>query len=126
MGWSKEFGANLGVLVAQAGGAIGANGSSQSHAEILFRAELGGAKGRALPDSLAWYSHEPTWQRVADARLHYDLKAFSLSLRYEDDYGVNAHLQAKAASAGLDLGGKFEDHQTTVWRISGVFAETHC
>jgi hypothetical protein len=46
---------------------------------------------------------------------------FSLSVTYEDDFGINAGLSAAVVGAGLGLGGRFEDHQSTVWRLEGRF-----
>jgi hypothetical protein len=58
---------------------------------------------------------------VAEGRLDYGLEDFSLVVTYEDDYGINANLKASAVGAGLELGGNFEDHQATIWRIAGKF-----
>jgi hypothetical protein len=69
-----------------------------------------------------WFNHEPTWQAIAEGRLMHGLKNFSIDLKYADDFGINAGLAAKIRKTGLDVGGKFEDHQSTHWRISGRFA----
>ena len=55
-------------------------------------------------------------------RIWFGTRSFSLSVSYEDDFGVNAGLKTSVAKAGLELGGKFEDHQATVWRLAGEFA----
>jgi hypothetical protein len=34
---------------------------------------------------------------------------------------VNAGLKIAATNAGFDLGGNFEDHQSTVWQIAAKF-----
>ncbi len=64
-------------------------------------------------------------RRIAELErgMHYGLRNFSVTVTYEDDFGVNADLKAAAERAGLDLGGTFEDHQATVWRIVGQFQE---
>jgi hypothetical protein len=59
---------------------------------------------------------------VAEGRLQYGLQEFNLTLRYEDDYGVNVGLQTTLVRHGLELGGKFEGHESTVWRMVGSFA----
>ena len=53
--------------------------------------------------------------------MNFGLNDFSLSVAYEDDFGINAGLKLAVANAGLDLGGRFEDHQSTVWRLEGTF-----
>jgi len=89
----------------------------------LFTATLKGNANPTLPAGLVWFPHEPTWQQVAEGRLEYGLTQFQLSVRYEDDYGIDAGLKVKAGKAGLDLGGSFQEHESTVWRIEGKFAE---
>ncbi len=44
-----------------------------------------------------------------------------LAVRYEDDYGVNAGLKVSAQKAGLELGGTFQEHESTTWKINGRF-----
>jgi hypothetical protein len=74
-----------------------------------------------VPDGLAWFQHELTWQQIAEGRQEFGLRDFELVLRYEDDYGVNAGLKVAASGVGLDMGGQFEDHEATAWRIVGRF-----
>ena len=122
-GWSKDFAANLSTPLSGVGGgiSIGAGAERESASGLLFEAALEGGLDPKLPDGLVWYSHEPTWQSVADGRLNFGLKNFSLNVSYEDDFGINAGLKVKAMSAGFDLGGRFEDHTETVWKIQGQF-----
>lgn len=123
-GWSSEFSSKLGIVLppAEIEAGVEANKNRRSGAKLLFTATLEGTKNPRIPDNLVWYHHEPTWQRIADGRLSYGLKDFTLTVSYEDDFGINAGLKLKAAKVGLDLGGQFEDHQSTVWRIVGKFA----
>lgn len=121
-GWSKEFSARISVPLADAddastGEAGAKRGASQS---LLYEANLAGVEP-SLPDDLVWYHHEPTWQSIANGRLKYGLNDFSLSVSYQDDFGINAGLKVALAKTGLDVGGKFEDHQSTVWRLEGKF-----
>ncbi|MEP1767203.1 MAG: hypothetical protein ABJJ53_11270 [Sulfitobacter sp.] len=121
-GWSKEFSARISVPLADAddastGEAGAKRGVSQS---LLYEANLAGVEP-SLPDDLVWYHHEPTWQSIAKGRLKYGLNDFSLSVSYQDDFGINAGLKIALAKTGLDVGGKFEDHQSTVWRLEGKF-----
>ena len=122
-GWSREFSSRLSVQIAQTSAALSAHidTAGKSHVQLLYEAELGGTQEPKLPESLVWYSHEPTWQVIAEGRLQFELHQFSLNVVYEDDYGVNAGLRASASKAGFDLGGHFEDHEATMWRISGRF-----
>ena len=82
---------------------------------------MAGSDSPRLPENLVWYAHELTWQTVANGRIKFGLNDFSLSVTYEDDFGINAGLRSTVMKAGLDLGGKFEDHQSTVWRLVGKF-----
>ena len=122
-GWSKDFSTRLSVPLGSAGDSIGAEAGSESKSksQLLYEATLIGTREPKLPEHLVWYPHEPTWQSVAKGRIDFGLKDFSLSVCYEDDYGVNAGLKVAVQKAGLELGGKFEDHQSTVWRIAGEF-----
>ena len=99
---------------------VGGQADKQRH--LLFQtSSLSGTLDPSVPDELVWYSHEPTWQQVARGRIKYGMKDFSLNLRYEDDFGVNANLEVRANNANLDLGGKFENHESTIWNIQGKF-----
>ena len=74
-----------------------------------------------MPSSLVWYHHEPTWQSIAKGRIDFGLSQFLLTVNYEDDFGVNAGLKASAMKAGLELGGNFEAHEATTWKLHGKF-----
>ena len=120
-GWSREFAANLSVPLGSVDAGVETGAHSDSRARLLFEATLSGETEPKLPDGLVWYPHEPTWQSVANGRLRFGLHDFSLSVSYEDDFGVHAGLKASALKAGLEIGGKFEDHEATTWKISGEF-----
>ena len=124
-GWSDELAANLAVPLPMAGAEAGLHAKqSRSHgSSALFKASLKGNANPKLPDGLVWFPHEPTWQQLAEGRLKHGLTQFQLSVRYEDDYGIDAGLKLKAGNAGLELGGSFQEHESTVWRIEGNFAE---
>ena len=121
-GWSKEFSANLSVPLGATEVGTKAGSSSKAGSQLLYKATLAGTENPSVPSNLVWYPHEPTWHQIAEGRLKFGLKDFSLSVRYEDDFGINAGLKTAVTKAGLDLGGKFEDHQSTVWRIDGKFS----
>ena len=122
-GWSKDFSSRLSLPLSETGGSVEAETGFDSHAtsKLLYEATLHGTQEPKLPENLVWYPHEPTWQSIAIGRMDFGLKDFTLSVCYEDDYGVNAGLKIAIQKAGLELGGKFEDHQSTVWRITGQF-----
>ena len=122
-GWSREFAASLSVPLGpiDEAASMDTGAHSDSRSRLLFEATLSGETEPALPDGLVWYPHEPTWQSVANGRLRFGLHDFSLSVSYEDDFGVHADLKASALKSGLEIGGKFEDHEATTWKISGKF-----
>jgi len=126
-GWSKDFAVNLDVPIpiagvpvgTQIGGGSGTGSSAASH--LLYEAKLTGTDKPGLPENLIWYPHELTWQKVCQGRLEYGLQNFSLDVRYEEDFGVNANLNLAVEQVGLELGGNFEEHRATNWRIGGEF-----
>lgn len=122
-GWSKDFSARISIPLSAANVSIGAEaeGGIASKSHLLYEATLSGSSTPKILEDAVWYPHEPTWQSIAKGRLNYGLTNFSLSVSYEDDFGVNAGLKMTAQKAGLDLGGKFEDHQSTVWHLDGEF-----
>ncbi|HJV25882.1 MAG TPA: hypothetical protein VJ673_09345 [Aromatoleum sp.] len=120
-GWSREFAAHLSVPMPEMTTGIDASGKQASASSLLYEAHLRGSAQPRLPDSLVWYPHEPTWQSIAKGRLNFGLTEFSLTVNYEDDFGINAGLKVMAGKSGLDLGGSFEDHQATTWKIQGKF-----
>lgn len=42
-------------------------------------------------------------------------------MNYDDDFGVNAGLKLSAKKAGVDLGGNFENRESTTWKLVGKF-----
>lgn len=123
-GWSREFSANISAPLAEADVAASAGHSAKSGHALLFEATLNNSKAPSIPHDLVWFSHEPTWQAVAQGRMKYGLSQFSLTVNYDDDFGVNAGLKIRVQKAGLDLGGTFEDHTATTWKIYGDFGQT--
>ncbi|HEX8648307.1 MAG TPA: hypothetical protein VF715_15545 [Thermoleophilaceae bacterium] len=124
-GWSKEFAARLNVPLGVPGESVGIGGGTTraSEGQVLFTARLRNKVTPAVPSGLVWYPHEETWKTVADARLQYGLQEFSLTVNYEDDFGVDASLEASLAGTRIGLGGKFVSHEATSWRMVGTFDE---
>ncbi|MGD6969226.1 hypothetical protein ACQCVP_22650 [Rossellomorea vietnamensis] len=124
-GWKKEFNSSISAHIpsevgdVNIAGSLGANKTkSQS---LLFKATLNGSSTPKLPDELVWYHHEPAWKQLANGRINHGMKDFSLTVNYEDDYGVNSKLEATISSAKFQTGGDFIAHKDTVWKIEGTF-----
>ena len=122
-GWSKDFSSKISVPLGVAAESInaGAKSKSSSSTKLLYEATLAGTESPSVPDGLVWYPYENTWQAIANGRINFGLQDFSLSISYEDDFGVNAGLKAAVLKAGLEIGGNFEDHESTVWHLQGKF-----
>lgn len=120
-GWSREFSAHLSVPIPEADTNLNASKFSKSASSLLFEATLNNKQSPLIPENLVWYPHELTWQAVAKGRMQFGLSQFSLTVNYEDDFGINAGFKMRAQKAGLDLGGSFEDHVATTWKIHGKF-----
>ncbi|WP_213948482.1 hypothetical protein [Luteibacter sp. dw_328] len=122
-GWGKDFAANLSVPLEAPGANAGASFSSKDSKtdRIVLHVRLKGHDTPTLPEDMVWYEHEFTWKAVAKMRLNSEAVDFALSLSYEDDFQVNTSLKASAKDAGLDIGGTFVDHVSTVWNITGTF-----
>lgn len=123
-GWSREFAAKIAAPLPGVDAGIHASSTQASASSLLYEAHLRGSADPSLPETLVWYSYEPTWQSIAKGRMKFGLKEFSLSVNYDDDFGINAGLKLKAGKSGLDLGGTFEDHMATTWKIHGKFADS--
>lgn len=120
-GWEKDFTGNLSGEVPQGDVEVESEGSSETSRELLYNAELPGHDDPSLPDDQIWYPHEPTWQSVAKSRMDFNLVDFDLKLQYTDNFEVTAGIAADARAADFSLGGSFEEHQETVWKIEGTF-----
>lgn len=121
-GWDQEFSAEVGITpTTQDTVKANVGKASAEKSSLLFDAKLSGHDTPSIPENLIWYPHETLWQAIATARVQNGLKNFNLSLTYSDDYGLNAGFKATLKGTGLDLGGKFVDHQSTVWKITGTF-----
>lgn len=121
-GWSREFAAKMSTSLDSVEVSADAGHSAKSGSTHLFEATLNNPHAPELPSNLVWYPHEPTWHAVAEGRIKFGLTQFSLTVNYEDDFGVNAGLKMRVQKVGLDLGGTFEDHTATTWKIHGDFS----
>jgi hypothetical protein len=125
-GWSQEMAASISAPIPGQPVQVGVEGGQREKiaASALFEARQNVSLHPQVPDGLVWYPHEPTWRQIADGRLNSGLTSFQLALSYEDDYGVNLGLKAKIDKYGLEVGGSFEEHVSTLWKLSGEFKES--
>lgn len=121
-GWGRDFAAEIDAGIPGASGDASVEVDSDSNREALYHAELAGHDEPELPDDLVWLPYESTWQALVEGRMEFELEEFSLTLQYTDDYDINADLAVDAENAGFSLGGSFEKHQSTVWKIEGTFS----
>lgn len=117
-GWGKEFSAEIRAPV---GLRPHVEGKSERDTRLLFTGELEGVETPSVPPDVVWFGSEPGWQTIAEGRVRCRLKHFTMEVSYEDDFGVNASLEAAAGKVGLRLGGKFQSHQATIWWIDATF-----
>ena len=91
--------------------------SAEKKSSLLFEATLEPQEPR-VPENLLWYPYEDLWQAVADGRLNGKLRQFDLTVSSSDDDGVDSTFQAKVKrTKPLSLGGEFEAHKATTWRL---------
>jgi hypothetical protein len=127
-GWDRNAAASLGISLPQAAPAtdlqVGAeaNRTDKKGQQVLMTMKLAPTREPRVPGDLVWTPHEPLWKEVADARMESGLSEFTIDVSSSDDYGVNASMKALIQKTGLDAGGKFVDHQETIWRLTGTFS----
>lgn len=116
------------LVEAVIGGIPGADAQAKSRKRAFSRSALAwsgtlsGHKNPHLPEGqLVWYEWEPMWKHIAEARMQYGQREFSLMLRHDDAMGVDRDLKAAIKGAGLEAGGEFIDHEAVAWQISGTF-----
>lgn len=89
--------------------------------KLIYQAEYKNNDSFKLPNSLAWYYHEPTWQSVGNGRLNHDLQNFNLILEYKDDFGINLDLFAEISKIGYGNKNSFKKQESTIWKVIGQF-----
>ncbi|WP_145609567.1 hypothetical protein [Nitrospirillum amazonense] len=122
-GWSNEFSAKISANLPARNISPSLDGKKEDSSErrTLFSASLSGSTEPKLPSGLSWYPHESMWQSIARGRIEFGLSDFSLIVSSTDNYGIDARISASVLKAGLEIGGSFEEHKTTVWRLVGKF-----
>jgi hypothetical protein len=93
-----------------------------NHSEATLEASFNPVGSPRIPESTAWYAYEPTWQKIAEARLTAGLKAIDVELRYDDDFGVNSEVATTLLETGFKVGGDFQKHEQTSWKFHSSFA----
>ena len=120
-GWSDNITIKLGANIPNASMDAGGGKQSDRQSKILYTAKLNNTRKPALPSQLAWYHHESLWQAMATMRLKGGLTEFQVDLEYSDDFGINATLKSRINKIGMNVGGNFVEHQSTVWHFEGTF-----
>ncbi|MBE9114340.1 hypothetical protein IQ249_00365 [Lusitaniella coriacea LEGE 07157] len=64
-----------------------------------------------IPQNLRWFSQEPLWQAMAEARVKHWVNRFKVSFTYAQNFGITANLEAKISDFGLQSGGSFSSMQ---------------
>jgi hypothetical protein len=122
-GWRDEVSLSMGSEgIKQVALDAKAMRSHGADSKVLYEAEYDPEHVPKLPDGLHWFHDEPLWEKLAEGRLHANLRTFSLDVTYQQDFGIDVNLPAKVGKAGFKLGGEFNQHQSTHWRITGEFA----
>lgn len=124
-GWTGEMAAGMLAPVSRVMKRTAqVNAKVDRSSQMLLEAVLEPTAPPEIPQGLIWYPHEPSWQMVAEGRMHRGLTSFALSVESTDDYGVNADFEMKVArSKLLQVGGEFTAHKATKWVIEGQFTE---
>lgn len=121
-GWGREFAGKLSItLPATDAVEAGIDGQSGTQSKLLFEGVFNPSAPPTLPDQQAWFEYEPLWRSLADARLRANVETFSLEVTYDDDFGVSGSLKGQVQAAGFNIGGSFQEHLATSWRIDASF-----
>ena len=116
-GFGKEFSGNVGLGGVDAKAEYNSRTESSIILEVFFKGNL----EPELPADMHWYDSEPMWKQVALGRIEGGLENFNIEFNYSNDYSVNGELLTKVKDAKLSVGGDFQGHQNTLWKVSGTF-----
>jgi hypothetical protein len=95
--------------------------NERSSSSAVFEAQFPGSRNPVVPDGLCWYPDEQTWQMIAHTRIVGGAEKTSLEVRYLTDYGIDMHVVRTARTCGVKVGGKFQEHHDTIWRLDAEF-----
>ena len=123
-GWSRDISAGIDVPLPTVVTPHGkATATHKKDSSLLFEAELRPGAPE-IPPALVWYEHEASWQSVAEGRMKYGLRNFSLTVTSREDYGIDTVLATKIRTRkALSFGGNFTRHVDTTWVLEGTFGE---
>lgn len=91
---------------------------------MVGRAVRGGVPGLRKTLHPRWpvlVPDENTWQMIAHIRIAGGAEKTSLEVRYLTDYGIDMQMVRAARTFGVKIGGKFQEHHDTVWRLDAEF-----
>lgn len=74
-----------------------------------------------LPDNLVWYHREPTWQALAESRLHHGRKDFALSVELEQSFRLSAKAIADIKAISADAMVHQDRNTALTLSVSGTF-----
>ncbi len=122
-GYRSLYGVDAGIETPVNSAGIDAGVSSERHIQqsAVFEEHFRPTEKIYVPDDLLWLGYEHSWQSLANRRLKFGTTKFQVSLKYEDDYGINANMNAGLESIGFKLGGQFSDFESTAWEFEGEF-----
>jgi hypothetical protein len=124
-GYRNAFDGGVGLLIpAEIPAKVGASFERKvsNRSEATLEASFNPVGNPCIPESTAWYAYEPTWQKIAEARLNAGLKEIDVELRYDDDFGVNGEVATTLLENGFKIGGEFQRHEQTSWKFHSSFA----
>jgi hypothetical protein len=76
-----------------------------------------------VPSDLRWLDREDGWRTLVELQLDRRVRDYSLNLRLDDNFGMDAEISARVKDLKIGLGGSFEEHHSTVWQIHAAFGE---
>jgi hypothetical protein len=120
MGSEMTSKCDLNITVGDSGGGKISRECNEEKSYI-FEAQLSPNHKPKMPTNLVWYPFEPTWQVICNGRIEHGLQNFALNVTYLENYGITADLNSAIKGNGLSVGGEFKEHQSTIWKISGIF-----
>lgn len=75
-----------------------------------------------VPSGLVWLPFEPSWQGLAERRIHHGLRHATVGLDYVDDYGVTGELCAAVEKIGGAVKGGFREIERVNWEFDVEFS----
>ncbi len=94
---------------------------NSAHSEATLEASFKPAGAPHIPEGLVWYEEEGTWKKIAEARLSAGMTSFDLEINSNTDFGISGEVAAGLQQCGIRLGGDYQQHERTSWKVSGSF-----